>query len=214
MATRLRFPKGSSFSFLRQFVRDGAAVDISGGTVTGYLKYSPDDDDADAISALTIAVTNSALGIVRVTLPGAITADLPRSIEYYWRVEADMTGGDILAPEALHGPVALTPEIQLVNPGFVAETLVPSEASDLTALSESSFLGIRSDITSAALHRAVVTAGRTPLPWVIATLEDGQFLTWTLRTRAGEVDDGTSYRVPDDYNITTNPVIWVKTALA
>lgn len=69
-------------------------------------------------------------------------------------------------------------------------------------------------ITTAAQHRAVVTAGAV-LPLVYLTLEDGAWSCWTLRARGiGEDDDGTSYRVPDDYNASTNNVIWVKTSLA
>ena len=50
MAVRLRFPRGGSFPVLRQFTRDGAAVDITGKTLSAFLKYSPQDADADAIA--------------------------------------------------------------------------------------------------------------------------------------------------------------------
>lgn len=216
MATRIKFPKGSTFSFLRQFMRAGDPVDLTGATLAAWLKYSPDDAVADVIATLTVAVTNSALGIVRITIAAEDTAALARSIEYYWRCEAEIASGDLVAPEALHGPVALTPTIELVRPDIVAETLVPSEASELTSLASSGFLGIRADITTAAAHKAIATAGRTPLPWVIATLEDGTFATWTLRARTGADDPTTypdQYRVPDDYNASTNHVIWVRSSL-
>lgn len=76
------------------------------------------------------------------------------------------------------------------------------------------FLGVRSDVTTAALHRAVITAGRV-VPWVMITLEDDLWCTWTLRTRIdGEVDDTVGYRVPTDYNLATNNTIWVKSGLS
>jgi len=215
MSTRLKFPKGSSFSFIRQFIRDGDPVDITSATLSAYLKYSPDDADVDAIATLTVAVANSTLGIVRVTIAAADTEDLARSIEYYWRCQADLGGGDIVTPEALHGPVSLTPAIQLIIADLADEELDASEASALTP-APGSFLGIRADLTSAALHKAVVTAGRTPLPWVIATLESGTFVTWTLRARTVDDDPVTypdQFRVPDDYHATTNYVIWVRSSL-
>lgn len=75
------------------------------------------------------------------------------------------------------------------------------------------FLCIRTDITSAATHRALTTVGRT-VPWVILTLEGGSLVPWTLNTKSGEVDDGNFYRQPTDHNASTNNVIWIRTALA
>lgn len=214
MSVRLQFPRGSSFSFLRQFVRDGAPVDITGKTLSAYLKNSSVDADADKIAALTIAAVNAPLGIVRITIPGATTASLVNCLRYFWQARADLTGGDILAPEALQGPIELTPFQDLNTlPMPTSETLTPSETSNLTALTSYNFVGVKASITTAAEHRALATVGAT-LPWVILTLESGVWQTWTLRTRAGEVDDGTSYRVPDDYNASTNPVIWIHTATA
>lgn len=214
MATRLQFPKGSTFSFLRQFVVDGAALDLTGYTLAAHLFHSPDDAEADALASLTIAATQTALGIVRITVAAADTAALARAPELYWRASATASAA-VVVPETMHGPVRLMPALDLVAPACVAETLVPDDASELDQLATGSFLGIRADITSAALHRALATAGRTPLPWVIATLEGGQFLTWTLRARgSGENADADTYRLPDDYNASTNHVIWVKTALS
>lgn len=96
-----------------------------------------------------------------------------------------------------------------------ALTLLPPVASGEEAAPVALLTPIlRPDLTSAALHRAVLTAGRN-LPVVYLTLEDGLWQCWTLRTRVdGEVDDGTTYRLPADWHASTNNVIWVKTALA
>jgi hypothetical protein len=75
------------------------------------------------------------------------------------------------------------------------------------------FVCLRPDVTNAAQHRALITAGRSR-PWVIITLESDTWCTWTLRTRGvGESDDGDAYRVPSDYHATTNNVIWVRSAI-
>ena len=225
MAVRLRFPRGGSFRVLRQFVRDGQPVDLTGATLSAFVKYSPEDADADAIASsddatLTITTVNTLLGIVRLTIPAATSLSLSCALRYYWQIRADLTAGDICVPESCHGPVELTPFVDLNLPAYaLTDTLEPDDLADLDAYMSSNFLQMRGDITSAALHRALVTAGHTPevtadSPWVIATLESGIWTTWSLRPRGvGESDDGTTLRLPDDYNATTNDNIWVKSAL-
>ncbi len=71
---------------------------------------------------------------------------------------------------------------------------------------------LHSEITSRASLRAAVTVGlQRPVVWEINTTtseDDGE--QWKLRKRDGEDDDGVSYLLPNDYNVSTNPVIWAR----
>lgn len=213
MPLRLKFPRGSGFSFLRQFVRDGLAVDLTGATLAAFLKYSPDELDADAIAEPVVAVVDAATGLVRVTLAGADTAALPRAPEFFWQARATLSGGTILAPDAMQGPVMLQPFLALTTPEILPE-LTPDSAAVAGIAAAVNTIEIRPDLTSAALHRALATVGHV-LPWLILVLgADGIWGVWTLRARVdGETDDTNNFRLPTDYHATTNKVIWVHSAL-
>lgn len=203
MPTRLKFPQGSAFQAQLQFVENGAPVDLTGATLTATVGET----------TVSTTVTNTALGLFRLSIPASATADKPRTVEYFWRVAALLADGRTLISEGTHGWLQLTPAA-LLAPEAPCDTTVLGSTATATSLTSANFVGIRVDITTAAQHRAVVTAGRTPLPWVIATLENDTLTTWSLRTRvSGETDDGTLYRVPDDYHATSNNVIWVRASL-
>jgi hypothetical protein len=108
------------------------------------------------------------------------------------------TIGDAEAPEEI-------PSLYLLRSSLF-------DASNLAIAQQ--FLGIRAEVTSAVLHRAVVTAGRS-VPWLIVTLEGGFLMLWVLRARGiGEDDDTNNFRLPDDYNAVSNDVVWMRTTLA
>lgn len=218
MSVRLQYPRGGSFSFSRQFIVGGETLDLTGCTLEAFLKYSPEDADADAIAEIPAGVLSAPAGTVQVAIPGSATDGLPLALAYYWTLRATDGAGRVYAPENCHGQVVLTPLsallLQVLPDTGITEILTPEEeaaaASAATVISQE----FRGDLTSAALHRAVITVGKT-LPWIVATLESGQWNTWTLRAKGvGETDDGTSYRQPDDFNGSTNNVVWVKTAIS
>jgi len=216
MSVRLQYPRSGSFSFQRQVVVGGAVLDLTGCTLASYLKYSPDDADADAIAEIPAGVVIASAGTVRMAIPASATDGLPLDLAYYWTLRVTDGAGRIYAPEDCHGQVVLTPLstllLQVLPDVGVTETLTPENA-DAAADAAMITQEFRSDVTSAALHRAVVTAGQT-LPWIVATLESGTWCTWTLRAKGvGETDDGTSYRQPNDFDASTNNVIWVRTSI-
>lgn len=71
------------------------------------------------------------------------------------------------------------------------------------------------EIASVAALRAVVTVGmQWPVVWMspVSGVADNTE-SWKLRARVGgENDDGVSLIVPNDWNGTTNNVIWVRIA--
>jgi hypothetical protein len=69
-------------------------------------------------------------------------------------------------------------------------------------------------VTSYALARAIVTAGR-PLPTMFLFYIASTWESWTLRAKAGsgEDDDGVSFLEPDDYDADDNDVVLVKDAI-
>ena len=70
--------------------------------------------------------------------------------------------------------------------------------------------GFSGQITSYSGVRALPTVGlQIPCTQTWSISDDDE--TWKLRARAsGENDDGKSFLVPNDYNATTNNVIWVR----
>lgn len=65
-------------------------------------------------------------------------------------------------------------------------------------------------ITSHAGFRALPTVGlQQPCAYEISISDNNEI--WKLRARQdGENDDDVSFLVPDDYNASTNKVIWVR----
>lgn len=111
--------------------------------------------------------------------------------------------------------VTLVTAAGLLKPLYlVSAALLAGYLADSTESEDSAAPIVRSDVTTYALARSLSTAGRAK-PAIFLFLIGGTWETWTLRAQAasGEDDDGALYLVPSDYNVSTNKVVFVKSAL-
>ena len=116
MATRLKFPRGSTNYLLLSWVRDGAALDLTGATLEAWLKPTPEDaDDGDDVVELSHTAVDAVAGITLLKFTAANTSALNRAGDRYWRAQATLADGDVIVPETHHGPLVLTPLAYLAN---------------------------------------------------------------------------------------------------
>ncbi len=220
MSVRLQFPRGGAFSFTRQFVAGGAPLDLTAATLVAYLKYSPDDADADAIATLAIAALVAANGTVTIALTAAqVPLTLPLGVAYYWCARATVAGVTY-APENCHGQVILTP-LDGVLAGIlsdlgVTETITPEETASTYEAAGTAVIN-RPDITSltgglVTSLDAIVTAGSITYPVNTVVILSYGLVSQIWKLVAGtdaEAPTSTPAIVrPDDFNASTNAVVW------
>lgn len=220
MAVRLQIPKGGAFSFNRQMVVAGVPLDLTGATLVAKLWYSADDEAAgeDPIATLSLAALVEANGTVVLAGTGANTASLDRGIAYYFRAQATKAGV-IYRPENCHGQVILTP-LDGVLAGClsdlgITETLTPAE----TPTTYDGYAAVinRSDITAltggtSSCLDAIVTADSVTYPVNTIVILSYGLVSQIWKLVAGtdaEAPTATPAIVrPDDYNASTNAVVW------
>lgn len=219
MSIRLQFPRGGAFSFTRQFVVGGSPLDLTAATLAGYLKYSPDDAVAAALATLAVAPLVAANGTVAVALTGAQTAALPLGVPCHFYLTATIAGA-IYAPENCQGQVILTPldvALQsLLSDLGLTENLTPEEtpstyeAAGLAVINRPDLTGLTGG--TADKLDALVTALSITYPVNTIVILSYGLVSQIWKLVAGtdaEAPTATPAIVrPDDYNATTNAVVW------
>lgn len=131
MATRLRFPRGTTHRYLLSWTQGGTAVNLLNATFSAFLKRSEFDDDADAL--VDLSGQFSALDLIDasviLTMPASATAELDPFTDVWWVARVVLAGGDVLELEAHHGPVLFSPIAagldSAVPQDGISETLEP-----------------------------------------------------------------------------------------
>lgn len=219
MSVRIQFPKGSAFSFTRQFTNGGSPLDLTAATLVGYLKYSPDDADADAIASIAVAALVPASGTVAAALAAAASADLPRGVQYYFELRATIAG-TVYIPEDCHGWVVLTPLdgvlATLLSDLGITETITPDDTPVVYTATGTGVIN-RPDITSltgglvTSLDYVPTLASTTYPVGTIVILSYGlvsQIWKLVAGTDAEDVSATPAVVRPDDFNASTNALVW------
>jgi hypothetical protein len=76
MTTRMDVYRGDTIDLDIAVFKDGAALDISGGSITVTLKDSLADADADALAQVAATITSAAGGLATATIPASATDGL------------------------------------------------------------------------------------------------------------------------------------------
>jgi len=112
VATQLRFPRGSSRSYLLTFLRpDGDPEDLTGATFAAYIKASVFDADADALVDISarLTVLDAAAGEAVLALEPDDTADLDAWSAKEWEARATLSDGRVVVREAHRGALVFSP---------------------------------------------------------------------------------------------------------
>ena len=164
MATALKFPRGSTVYFLLSFIRDGAALDLTGATLAGLILPGPAAAIADAYGPLAgITLIDALAGIVQLKISPTDTAGLPTYAAPWWRVRATLLNGDVEAQVAHQGPLYLSGEgcdcdacFPLPPVQGVTQTLEPGGTVTLLPPAMANYVANRPDLTT--LYGNVATA--------------------------------------------------------
>ena len=145
MATQLRFPRGSSRSYLLTFLRpDGDPEDLTGATFAAYLKASVFDADADALVDVSarLTVLDAAAGEAVLAFAPADTADLDAWAAQEWEARVTLSDGRIVARDAHRGALVFSPLT-----GSPDATLPPSDEIEEYSAGDAGSGASVSDIT-------------------------------------------------------------------
>jgi hypothetical protein len=108
VATKLRFPQGSSSSYLLKFLRpDGAVESLDGASFAAYLKRSVFDADADAL--VDISRHDFQAGLAVLSFFPADTADLDPFLSCEWQVRATLGDGRVYVSAYHQGQLVFAP---------------------------------------------------------------------------------------------------------
>jgi hypothetical protein len=116
MATRLKFPRGSTVYFLLSWTRDGVQLDLTGAELEALIKATALTPDAAAIAltsdddpTLSFTWREDAAGLAILKFSPEATADWASPVPPFWRAKATLPNGDVIVADAHQGPVLLTP---------------------------------------------------------------------------------------------------------
>lgn len=111
-STKLRFPPGTSRTFLLRFLRpDLQPEDLTAATYAAYIKASLLDADAAALVDLSarVATYDALAGLAILRFLPADTAELDPFAAPEWQVRATLADGRVLAHEEHSGPIVFPP---------------------------------------------------------------------------------------------------------
>ena len=195
--TGLKIARGSDVYLLLAWTRDGAALDLTGATLSAWLKHSPDDAPVIADtsgSAMTLVAFDALTGLAILRLKPAATSGLSRDVYYYAQAQAVLASGETVICEAHQFLLALSPVPSSLNPlpgGFdmlpvtgVSPWLEPGGTANPLLPAMSNFLILRPDIVGLGVTYPGATKLSGLAAAVLAVLQDGAVVRLTL---AGEI---------------------------
>jgi hypothetical protein len=110
--------RGDTYTFDAAIILNGAAVDLTGGTVRMTAKWSVSNADNAAVFQLTsvgsdgITITDAAAGEIRVTISSARTTSLPaRKVELPYDIQFVNSLGSVFT--VLYGTLTVVPDVTI-----------------------------------------------------------------------------------------------------
>ena len=106
-ATLPDFYRGDTVQHTLTVTENGAALNLTGASITLSMKRSTEQADADAAVSIAAVVTNAVGGIATITIPATTTAALTPG-KYHWDIQVKKSTGEI---GTAAGTVTVKPDV-------------------------------------------------------------------------------------------------------